>query len=342
LLGAVAHRRPWERLHLEQEVFVRLARRLIVTAVGSVLLAAAGVADAEEHGKKGEHEAKEGRLPVSYTERPLTLPRLILNPELELALDRIDLGNAGVGTFFGLGISARFGILDDLEAYALVLPLELGPFGAADVPGQSKAHYANPKLGATYRFLRGRFELGATLGLTIVHQAYDEPTAAPVPADTNGVILEPGAVFKLHIIKEASLEGGLYLPIELGGGACPLPAVPPAPCGVDTIGAGLRIPLAFAYDIVEPFHIGVRTGVGLSSFAAPLNGTVGENLYIPLGIFAGYAVAGKNGPIVDIDPFFTWPALFTPSAESHGLVAANKVHPGDFSVGVSVGGFFYF
>jgi hypothetical protein len=290
--------------------------------IGCALVAATGAAGAEEHGKK-----KEGRLPVSYTERPLTMPRLILNPELELAVDRIDL-LLGVGTFIGLGVGARFGILDDLDAYAVVAPLEFGPFGGGAMPGESKAHYGNPTIGATYRFLRGRFELGATLGVTIVHELFYDVTAVPVPADSAGVILEPGGVFKLHILKEASLEGGLYIPIEIGNNGA---------------GAGLRVPLAFAYDIIEPFHVGVRTGVGVSGFAPQVaGGSVGANLYIPLGVFAGYAVAGKDGPILDIDPFFTWPALIYPSAEPVHATPAQTFHPADFTLGVSVGGFFYF
>ena len=37
---------------------------------------------------------------------------------------------------------------------------------------------------------------------------------------------------------------------------------------------------------------------------------------IPFGIFGGYAVGGPSGPIVDIDPFFSFPYLFMPGRKS--------------------------
>jgi hypothetical protein len=281
-------------------------------------------------GEPEEHKA-EGRLPLSYTERPLTLPRMILAPEGEFAVDHFDAG-AGSITQVGIGLSARFGILDDLEAFALFAPIDFGPFPA--MTGESQVHYGNPTLGATYRFLRGRFEVGATVGLTIVHELNLDEFASPAPQIQTGVILEPGAKFRFHITPKALLEGGVFLPIEFG-------ALPAGATG-NNVGAGLRVPLAFAYDIIEPFHVGVRTGVGIASFGPPPGTSVGENLYVPLGIFAGYAVGGKNGPILDIDPFFTWTALLTPGAQSHGLAPGDTVHPADISAGISLGGFLYF
>jgi hypothetical protein len=307
-------------------------------AVVGALLAAGGTAGAEEeHGKK-KGEAHEGRLPVSYTERPLTLPQKILNIEGEFAVDHVAAATQGL-TSLGLSLSARYGILDDLELYALVLPLEIGPFPRD--PANSVAHYKNPKIGLTYRFLRDRFELAATLGVTIVTaNSEEDPVAAPAPLVQTGAILEPGALFRFHITKEALLEGGLLLPIEFGSLAT---VAPGETLPGNNVGVGLRIPLAFAYDIREPFHVGLRTGVGMSSFANQVTGgSVAENLYIPLGIFAGYAIAGKDGPILDIDPFLTWNNLFTPSAQAHGLQSAESVHPADISVGVALGGFLYF
>jgi hypothetical protein len=71
---------------------------------------------------------------------------------------------------------------------------------------------------------------------------------------------------------------------------------------------------------------------------------VGTTLTTDVGAPAtsGYAIGGKNGPILDIDPFFQWPFLLTPGSQSHGLIAAESTHPGVFTVGVSLGGFLYF
>ena len=68
-----------------------------------------------------------------------------------------------------------------------------------------------------------------------------------------------------------------------------------------------------------------------------------DGLYVPLGIFAGYAVGGKNGPILDIDPFFGWPALITPGVETGGTCKNCPGHfnPGFITVGLALGGFIY-
>jgi hypothetical protein len=317
-----------------EEVRVGLTWKLVAAAaLGCAVVSAAGPARADENKKKEEkreeareeHAGHEGheRLPVSYTERPITLPRFILNPELEFAFERFAFGGIEAENAIALALSARFGITDDLDAYAIVAPLEFGPIGAAGEKVQ--ARYVDPKFGATYRFMRGKFELGATLGITIVNDVAAS-VSVPVALDKAGVILEPGAVGKLHINKQMSLEAAAYVPIQIGS----------------TVGAGLRVPIKFAYDIMEPLHVGAQTGVGLVSFAPP-GARALDGLYIPLGIFAGYAIQGKEGPVLDIDPFFTWPALLTPGVETGGTCrnCASQVNAGYISVGVSIGGFLY-
>lgn len=56
---------------------------------------------------------------------------------------------------------------------------------------------------------------------------------------------------------------------------------------------------------------------------------------MPLGVFGGYASAGNQGPIVDIDLFFTWltfisgaPGIANPDAK-------------DFEIGLMVTGYLY-
>jgi hypothetical protein len=286
-----------------------------------------------EHGEHGEHE---GRLEVSFTERPLTLPKHILNLEGEFGVEHLDNYELHQGTSLAFTLSGRFGITDDLEVSAIFAPFEVGPYAPFDTRETAKFKYANPRIGATYRFLSGKFELGATLGLTIVHQAYESAYSAPAAGVAAGVIVEPGLVYRLHISKEALLFGGVYVPIE-GGGSVDAEAPGPG----NTFGAGLRVPISFAYDLFEPLHVGVNTGIGLASSAAPAGGSVGENFYIPLGAYAGYAVGGKDGPILDIDPFFNFPHMFTPGSQAHAFTPAHTTRPNDFSVGIALGGFLY-
>ena len=56
-----------------------------------------------------------------------------------------------------------------------------------------------------------------------------------------------------------------------------------------------------------------------------------------VAMVAGYAIGGKDGPILDIDPFFRWPTFATPGVEAPG----NKINSDKFQVGVELGGFFY-
>ena len=66
-------------------------------------------------------------------------------------------------------------------------------------------------------------------------------------------------------------------------------------------------------------------------------GKGGETTFIPLGVFAGYAI-GEKKPIVDIDPFFSFYQFITPGGGTLG----NKANPGLFVAGVSARGYIYF
>jgi hypothetical protein len=277
---------------------VGLQTILGMAAFGVILLLGSGLAHSEE-GKEGGK-----RLPLSYTERPLTLPKMILAPELALAVSR-ELGTGDVG--FGMEVAARFGIIDDFEVNAVVAPVEFAPHVA----------YTGPKFGATFRFLKDEFEMGARLNVTIItHGSLAD--AKPNLLAEGGVIFEPGVPMLLHIGKVARLDTGVYVPIQAsssdsGGG-----------------GAGLRIPVAFAYDIIEPLHVGANTAFGILNFKDP-----GKSIYIPLGLFAGYAIATEKGPLLDIDPFFRWPYFATPGSST------DKVNAGVFEAGLAVGLYLY-
>lgn len=267
------------------------------------LKAAEGEPGKVEKGEEKKEGGEEGRLPLSYTERPLTLPRFVLNPLAELYVAKED-----IDTFVNLGVSAAFGITDDFQVEAVVAPLQFSPtfkYGQTEQPG--------PALGATFRLLRGSFELGAHVDATVI-------TYSPL----SGMIVRPGIPARLHIGKSVRIDAGAYVPISVispGGGVS------------STTTVGLQVPLAAAFDIIEPLHVGVSTGVRIDNFNA-----AGNTFAIPLGFFAGYAVGGKDGPILDIDPFFRWQSFATPSPADPN---ADKINAGHYQVGVEVGGFFY-
>jgi hypothetical protein len=92
------------------------------------------------------------RLPVALAERPLTVPRFILEPDIEADVTRIE-PNA---TYGNLGIGASFGVTDYLGVRAIVLPLQLaGPPGNGFHYGQTSED-RGPGVGATLAFVHGR------------------------------------------------------------------------------------------------------------------------------------------------------------------------------------------
>ena len=259
-----------------------------------------------------EEATAEGvRLPVSYVERGLTLPRMILAPEVDVG--EIPTNFPRNANLVNLTALAQFSILDDLTLRATVLPLQLGPdssnnYGNMDAPG--------PTVGATYRFLRGDVEMGASVdvGLT-TYNAF-------------GIYFDPGLPVHVHFCTRARLDTGTYLPVQA---VRKYSGTIDVSYGSVTEG-GVAVPLRFAVDIVEPLHVGVSTGFQIA-FDPPA-GSIGDSIGIPLGIFGGYAIAGAKGPIVDIDPFFTW-FQFLSGIPNSGVDAK------DFEIGVAVTGYLY-
>jgi hypothetical protein len=148
-------------------------------------------------------------------------------------------------------------------------------------------------LGTTYRATRGAVELGLHLDATLF----------TLPG-TSGVIVRPGLPVRVHAGHVVRIDFGVYVPVTASY----------------TTEAGVELPFALAINIVEPLHLGVGSGFYFQSLSNPFSITV------PFEVFAGYAIGGKNGPVLDIDPFFRLPDL-----------GATE----NFQVGVKVGSFFY-
>lgn len=265
--------------------------RLWFAAGGLATLAYATAASADE-------AAGTLRLPVSYVERGLTLPKMILAPEVDFGVARL-----GGATLVNLTALAQFSILDDLTVRATVAPLQLSPtfyYGNIDAPG--------PTVGATYRFVRGEVEVGASVDLGVT--AYQ----------VTGVYFQAGLPVHVHFGTRARLDTGVFLPVQSFPG---------------TTALGVNVPARLAVDIIEPLHVGVSTGFQIAELNPPKGVTVGNTAGVPLGIFGGYAIAGDKGPIVDIDPFFTWLAFIS------GAPGITNPDVKDFEVGVAVTGYIY-
>ncbi len=273
----------------------------------------------------GAAGAGEQEYPVSFVERPLTLPRFTLAPELEIDINRlpgaaVTTGATGnIPVVAGMQIGAAFGITKDLEVGAIVLPIQFnggGGYGGLFVGDET---VGEPQAYATFRFLHlDMLDVGARVRI------YGIPPHGGLPG---GAILEPSIPLLLHIGKLARLDAELGVPITIVSSTAPT-----APGSNENgVHAGLDLPIRLAFDIIEPLHVGVSTGVHVDDFSE------GSQTAIPLGVFAGYAI-GEKRPLIDIDPFFSFYEFITPG----GGPVGDKANPGLFVVGVNAKGYLYF
>jgi hypothetical protein len=267
---------------------------------GVALVAGAGTARAEGEEKGGE------KMPLPLAERPLTLPKMTLAPELGFGVSHFNFDGFNLGTTVGVDIGAHFGILDDLEVGAVVLPVKLSPdFG-----------YENPQLEATFRFVKGKIELGARVRTLFVTEK-----------SVGGVVVEAGVPVLIHVSEAARIDTGAFALMSFGSGV----SFGGEFKGGKTAGA-LRIPFQFIYDVIPPLHVGVQTGFAIADLS-----DAGHKIYVPLGVVAGYAIGNEKGPLVDIDPYFTFPYFATPGVPSPG----DKINAGAFQTGLAATVFLY-
>ncbi len=266
--------------------------------------------------REGAGEAtSEGRLPVAEAERPLTLPALVLNPELDFDITRL-----GGGTYANLALVGAMGLTGDLTVRATLLPLQLAAPGPAAFRYGQATENVGPSVGTTYRFRKGNVEVGGSLDFGI----------STVP-NSSGLIITPGVPLRLHVGKRMRIDTGAYVPISRLTGTATTRTLPPAtlPADVFTTTAGLSVPVSLLYDLTEPLHIGAS-----SAFAVADVSRWSATASIPVSLFTGYAVAGKDGPLLDIDPFLAFPTLLTPGD-------SQVTHSADYVVGLALGGFLY-
>ena len=244
------------------------------------------------------------RLAVAFAERGITNPEKILSPAADFDITGIG-GPFGTGVHANLALRAAYSLTDDLGVRATVIPIEFNDPTA----------FLGPSLGATYRLLKGDFELGVAADVLIQTCGSASLCYNPQYFSTGnnaGIFFNASAPMRLHLGKSAVLDTqpGLFF-------------------GGDGFGPvfGFAVPVQFAYDIVESVHVGVATGFRMD-LAVPKNvrENQGNTVDVPLGLFGGYAMPGKEGPVFDLDAFFTWPEF---------LNGANTAEGGFFDFGLS-------
>ena len=211
---------------------------------------------------------------VSYTQRGLTLPKGTLRVDFAPG-DRAFLQrNTGFvvttvpkprKTSMSAHVGAGFGIIDNLEAGAVVLPLNLAPSGV-DTFGDLSVY-------GRYQFMQGNTQVGVHVGVQIPTSTEFGLTAAlPV---------------KLVLGDNMHLNTGLGLML-LNNGAFD-------DKGKLTMAMNLMLPVEFAVNVMPALFLGVGTG-----FNADLSPNAFKYMSIPLNIFGGYTLDLGNKMLLDL------------------------------------------
>jgi hypothetical protein len=271
----------------------------------AVVLSLAGAATAQEPAPPADNAdvpvPEESGLPVSYAQRPLTLPQYTLRADLLGGVYHVGLGGFGSLELGLLALGAGFGILDDLEIDVVVVPLLLGDDITA---GDNDVLYGNPAVGATYRFVAHEVvDVGASLAFSI-------------PVDDNRFFgIQPGIPVRVRFAEIGRLDTGIYfsalIPVSdevndgdaigawAAGGLAPYP-----------IFGDAGLPLRLSVNPIEYLFLGMNTGLGIANFEE-----ADTYFFIPLGWQVGGTVPLDDRPLVDIAWTFQFPLLFLPAAD---------------------------
>lgn len=294
----------------EIQVSVGIAQTMISLCLGMALFSGATVAAAQEIAASAEAQtpaevnpAEEGKLPIQYVRRPLTLPAMTLAPEVGFSVLKLpDFGRFSTDPLIGVSLGASFGITDDLEVGVTPLPLLVSP----------EFEYRNPNVNATYRFLPGEFEIGARVRFFIPAQDETDP------------VLQMGVPMLLHLSDSFRLDTGVNFSFVFGDEAT---------VGLlgysDVLSIEPGVPLRATLQVTDPVFVQAGTGFGIVTFD-----DAGESFFMPLGVGAGYTIAGEDAPIADITARFDFPLFLTPGS------SGDAVHGDIYYLGLSGKGYF--
>lgn len=233
--------------------------------------AAEGSGDAEGDGTGGAY-------PMRYALRPMTLPPMMLSPQLGFSITNASFGPISA-TIMNLRLGAEFGVIENLTVEATPLAVS---FGDAD-------GYGIGTLGATYRFYESDVvEAGARLRLGL--------------NDGVDLFVNAGVPVRIHGDDLVRVDTGLFfnLAVPNGGDAAPGIATIGTPDGLFSIGPG--IPIDASFSIIDNFYAGLNTGFGLGDFTE-----AGDTIFVPLGFHVGGTVPMDEEPVADISAGFSFP-----------------------------------
>lgn len=222
--------------------------------------------------------------PVPVVDRPLTLPQLVLSPELALSYHRF------FSPAVNIGIGASIGATDDLEFHMHVsTPLE-----TADV---RSAHEFTA--GATYRFLDLEIaQIGARLELGALTTDSDDPDdvllrmTASVP-----IAIRVGHIYRLDTGFAISglfpVDGNTEADGQLASYTSDPYKISPG------------IPIRNTIQIIDPLFVGIDTGFGMLTF----QDNADSGVFAPLGFRFGGTIPMKDRPLLDVTGNFEFPVF---------------------------------
>ncbi len=261
-----------------------------------------GAAASNDDGDRGG-----SRLPVPWAKRPLTLTKMTLAPSFAFSVLHLDFGASA--TAMSIDAGAKFGITDDIEVEAVPLSF---------VFGDPNFQYGIGRIGGTYRFLKDDFEMGAT---------------ASVNFGDGFWAISAGAPMRLHIGDKVRLDTGAHLYV---GEDTLNPRGNDVVVGIAKPGAtsflpDAGIPVSVAYNFIDQFWAGARTGFGVASF-----GDFEDSIFMPLGVDVGATIpySDGQGPMLDVGAGFGFP-IFVNSLTGDG------VNPEFWQLGVHARGYFF-
>lgn len=330
---------------------------LYLAAGGSTLLALTGVAHAQAGGGGGKlvgvgttdtaepapapapapaargaavYAPRAERFPVPYVDRGITNPAGIFSPSLQFDFLRPEiLGGAGGGFGFGgnpdtigfMQVGAGYAVTDDIGVRATAFVAQFNP----------RAQLTSGGVGFTYRFIRGQFEMG--VGLDWIYQT---PTTVGA-IESSGQDIIPSLPMAIHLGHVVRVDITPSLPISTAGIYIPYIG------GIDNnkTTLGLDVPVAFRFQLFEPMHLDLITGVNMTFNPDSVEPglTFGDFFGFPLGVDLGISVPSPRGPILDMTPYFVWPELLIPGVD--GRLGVNAVQSGLWVAGMNITVYLY-
>lgn len=231
------------------------------------------------------------RLPVRVASRPLTLPKLVFAPSLELE----DVHFPNSGSYANLTVMGGLGITDDITVHALVVPLEIASPAMTGFHFGQSTSYAGPSIGATYRFLRGPVEVGGGLSVVLFTQE-----------GISGFFIVPSTTVRIHVSDRLRIDAGANIGIRratrtvtsISYGTVVSPS-----SSINNIRA--QLPISGVFNVTDEFSLGIGSGFSIADVSAPKT-----TASVPLSTFVGWTLSDSKGPVLDIEPYLSFPYAF--------------------------------